>query len=245
MAIANKLFGIFCLTVMFNVIFAQSNNMLCLSDNPISASDSIGKYDINCIVLGIIELDSLVGITCWYTVPHWRNFLGLRLMKKKIQYSTGAFYTRRCNVPLEHSVPIEKIKSLIRDRDYFLIENSCGVIMDYIYPRCNEEGKRRLEESLSNSNSVYDVAYMPPLDSSWKDVIKSKSVKGKEYIDEAFFYDAYGGRNEYLLVIMNRRWHDLLVITETEPPQMFDDTDLYVKYLIPLKPINKKKRASN
>ncbi|MBO4402996.1 MAG: hypothetical protein J5792_04840, partial [Bacteroidales bacterium] len=66
---------------------------------------------------------------------------------------------------------------------------------------------------------------------------KSKSIKGKEYIEEAFFYDAYSGRNEYLLVIMNRRWHDLLVHTETEPPQMFDDTDLYVKYLIPLKPI--------
>ena len=218
--------------------------MLCRSDMlPIRESDSVGKYDVSCIVMGIVELDSLVGITYWYKAPFPENNRHFKLRLKKVQYSTGVFYTRMSNVPLNRSMKGENIKLLVQNKDFFLMENRCGVILEYIYPRCDDEEKNRLEYMLSNCTMIYDVAYMPSLDSSWKDVINSKNIKGKEYIEEAFFYDAYCGRNEYLLVIMNRKWHDLLVNTETEPPQIFDDTDLYVKYLIPLKPENKKSSA--
>jgi hypothetical protein len=240
MAINKTFFGIICTAFIFNVINAQSNHMLLHSTMlPIRESDSIGEYDIECIVLGVVALDSLIGITYWYKEPFPNENTWFKLQFKKVQFSTGMFFTQRRNIPLNRSITGENIDLLIRNKDYFLMENRCGVIMEYIYPRCNEEGKKRLEETLLNCSMVYDVAYMPPLDSSWKDVIKSKSIKGKEYIEEAFFYDAYRGKNEYLLVIMNKKWTDSLVYVQSDPMRKTDCSNLYVKYLIPLKPINK------
>ena len=237
MAMGKKIIVIICLILIYNGTYAQSNERL-------RKSDSIGNYDIDCIVLGIVKLDSLASFTRWYEVPSYYYFFtwnsrktnkrhGLIKIKSKSQYSTGRIYTRSCNIPLNRSMPIDEIKSLVRKKDYFLIENRYNNIMKYIYPRCSDEIKKRLDYTLSNC-----CTYMPAKDTSWKDVIKSRKRHGKEDIREGFFYNTYKGKKEYLLVIMNRIWRNLLTFVQSEPA-IIDDGDLYVKYLIPLKTIHK------
>lgn len=238
MAMGKKIIVTICLMLICTGAHAQSNENLL-------KSDSIGNYDINCIVLGIVELDSLASFTRWYEEfsgykyyftwisrrTHKRH--GLIKLKSKSQYSTGKIYTRSCNIPLNRSMPIDEIKSLVCKKDYFLIENRYNNIMKYIYPRCSDEIKKRLDYTLSNC-----CTYMPAKDTSWKDVIKSRKRHGKEDIREGFFYNTYKGKNEYLLVIMNRSWRNLLTFVISEPHEK-NDGDLYVKYLIPLKTIHK------
>ena len=237
-----KIIVIICLILIYNGIHAQSNERL-------RKTDSIGNYDIDCIVLGIVKLDSLASFTRWYEVPYYHYFLywnsrkankrhGLIKIKSKIQYSTGTIYTRSCNIPISRSMSIDEIKSLVRKKDYFLIENRYNNIMKYIYPRCSDEIKKRLDYTMLDYPTweSHYVVPMPTIDTSWVDVIKSRK-HGEEdtRIRECFFYHTYKGINEYLLVIMNISWRNSLTLVTSDPPIEYDD-DLYVKYLIPLKP---------
>ena len=243
MANLQKIVVALCLILICNGIRAQSSERL-------RKSDSIGNYDIDCIVLGIVKLDSLASFTRWYEVPCYHYLLtwnsrktnkrhGLIKIKSKCQYSTGAIYTRSCNIPISRSMSIDEIKSLVRKKDYFLIENRYNNIMKYIYPRCSDEIKKRLDYTMSDYPSWENYSHvpMPAIDTSWKDVIKIRR-HGEEdtKVRECFFYNIYKGTNEFLLVIMNRRWRNLLTFVIKEPP-IIDDGDLYVKYLIPLKPL--------
>ncbi len=240
-----KIIVIICLILIYNGIHAQSNERL-------RKTDSIGNYDIDCIVLGIVKLDSLASFTRWYEVPYYHYLLywnsrkankrhGLIKIKSKIQYSTGTIYTRSCNIPISRSMSIDEIKSLVCKKDYFLIENRYNNIMKYIYPRCSDEIKKRLDYTMLDYPTWENYSHvpMPAIDTSWEDVIKIRRHGSEDTrVRECFFYNIYKGTNEFLLVIMNRRWRNLLTFVTTDPP-IINDGDLYVKYLIPLKTIHK------
>ena len=238
-----RIIAIICLILICNGIHSQPNEYL-------KKSDSIGNYDIDCIVVGIVKLDSLASFTRWYEdysgYKHFFSWISRKTnkrhslikIKSKSQFSTGRICTRSRNIPLCRSMSIDEIKFLVCKKDYFLIEDRYNNIMKYIYPRCSDAIKKRLEYTVAD-NTTWKSHYifpMPTIDTSWVDVIKSRK-HGEEdtRIRECFFYNTYKGINEYLLVIMNIRWRNSLTLVTSDPPIEYDD-DLYVKYLIPLKP---------
>lgn len=213
-------------------VHSQTENLLFQNDMlPFKISDSIGRYDINCIVLGIVEIDSLVGISYWYKAPMSTEN---RIFSHKVQYSTGLFLTYKKNIPINPNLTYEEVKLLFQNKDYFLIENRVGIIEKYILPRCSEENKKIIEHTLQNSHTIYDITYTLPIDTSWQYVIKNRKKKGKQIPITCFFYNEYKGKNKFLLVLMNRKWANTLIPIESDPMQEPIETDVYVKYLIPL-----------
>lgn len=226
-----------CISVFIPIhLYSQKENSIGYPNRIFDQSDSVGKYDIDCVVLGIVKLDSLVGVTYWYRAPYKdsRKYKSFSYKKRWSQYATDYFLTFKKNIPINRNLPYQEVESLVYNKDFFLLESRCRILYNYIYPRCNEEEKKRIEYTLKNYRISIDNVCLPT-DSTWMDCIKYIKYDGRLFPDVCFYYHEYTEANEFLLVLMNRKWVSSLRREESEPPKRCGYEDAYVKYLIPLK----------
>lgn len=166
-------------------------------------SDTLGGYDLNVIVLGIVEIDSLIRV--WKTPDSWG-------------YGYRPVYTTLKNLPLivEYKNHLE---SLIYRNDFFDMECQWSIIRYFIYPQCSEDVKKRLDSVHQHVRSFEFLC--PTCDTT---INLCEDIK----------YEKLIGKNEYLLVVMNRTWEETRIIWEHDPIIRPDESNTYVKFLIPL-----------
>lgn len=193
--------------IAFNIKPVVSQNSICdyLYNKIPKTSDSIGKYDINTFVVGVVEIDSLVQLSYEFTIK--KGF-------SRFKYYSY-FITNKRNIDLQQ-LNTSNIDNLIYQKDYFDLEVDVNVIKIFIYPKCNDSEKLLLDKAFKNS----------------KDCRLKINLQDNVKIDDKLSYKEITYPKKFLLVIMNRTWRQNLYFVENSTKD--DNSNTYIKYLIPL-----------
>lgn len=184
-----------------------SQNSICdyFYRNMLKSSDSIGKYDINVFVVGVVKIDSLINVS-----------YKTRIRKKldKWEYSSY-FITSKNNINFI-KIHENDIDNLIYQKEYFELEVDVNVVKYFIYPQCDRYEKLQLDKLFEdNKDCRLNILYGDKI--NIKDRVSYREIKGN---------------NKFLLVIMNRTWRQNRFFKDDNTKT--DNTNTYVKYLVPL-----------
>lgn len=211
-----KIFVIFVLYFLCLDLFAQNKIFPPIYDYLKKVpTDTIGSYSLNVIVIGVVELDSLMHICYVKSESSHKN--------TPTDRSFGELVTFKYNIPLVKKSH-NQLNELIYRSDFFDYETDYNIIRYFIYPQCNEFEKSCLEQTFERGTS--DKLFFHYGQNDWQDVYQQKYIK--------ISYKDIPDKNRYLLVLMNRTWRRSCIFEQTSPPIESDTSNTYIKYLIPL-----------
>ena len=211
-------FIIFLLCI--KTLYSQNKVFQYIDEMMNKTSDSIGQYDLNVFVIGEVELDSLVHVSYEqkyrYESEYWLTY-------------TNDYITKKSNIPYIKNYK-ENLSTLIYNNDFFEVENNYNVVLHFIYPQCNEYEKERLDSTFAKGESCRMMG---------ANYERENGIAVDHIIDKSreMYYVDIQGKNQYLLVIMNRTWRQNIIHVSSSRES--DTTNTYIKFLIPLSKLQK------
>lgn len=212
------------ISMFFSFLTSYAQVKLSLADTMYmnTKSDSIGNYDINCVVIGEVELDNLIYVS--YSTKIKNKVITKNIFNKLqaffcpyyVTYSNG-YVTNKNNLSLIKANK-KNISNLIYKKDFFAFVDDEMVIKYFIYPQCNDYLRKKLDKTFE-----YPVS-----------TIKYDTTRYEIDKKQGIYYRQIIFPTKFLLVLMNRTWAESRNVTTSDPPKLSDTSNTYVKFLIPL-----------
>lgn len=202
------------LIILLNIIsipylsISQEDNNLCyiFSHAMNKESDTIGKYDINVFVIGVVRIDSLTVIQKY------------KASSKEVSEQLFTYFNNITSIVEQDS----DFSDLIYTKNCFDIENDKYFIDYFVYPRCSDN----LKNVLNITYHEFGIDNMCRIEIQYgNERYLTKKIKCKTLVNT----------NYYILLLMNKSWRESrlnFMYDKTFPSKK--TSDKYIKYLIPI-----------